>query len=192
MRHFSGRSRAGVSYWKSRLLLAIFAVTLSLGTASAATAMVECTQDTYLPAKPGKPAVDGHAHVLSLSTAALLAFRFEAIRNWDVSKVTLMLHVASGGPPPRLLIAIIPDAWNERETPRIDPRRLKWITNEAEARPDGWISLQVPPSLVELLAKGKGDGLALRDKSTTAGRALNSREGGFTSYLIVEGQPRVN
>src|SRR5437764_9809196 len=93
-------------------LLRISALVGVLGRADAATALVECVADTALPLKATK--IDSHARELPLSQS-LLTFRFEAIRNWAVSKATLHFHLASGSPPAILEFALLQEPWTERE-----------------------------------------------------------------------------
>lgn len=118
-------------------------------------------------------------------------FRFAAVRDWVVTKATLLLHVAGGDSLRMMDVATIVAAWNERSTGSVDVRKLRFLSHKVEIRPDGWISIAVEPSLVELLTAGKGTGLAIRDRSTSRQHTIHSRESvQFMPYLIVEGMPR--
>ncbi|MEO8132120.1 MAG: hypothetical protein ABI822_33800 [Bryobacteraceae bacterium] len=147
--------------------------------------MLECTADTSIPS------TDGHSPELRLPQAILLNFRFAAVRDWAVIKATLLLHVSGGDPLRALDIATIPAAWDEKSTGSVDARGLLFLSHKVEAKPEGWISIAVEPSLVELLTAGKGTGLAVRDRSTSRRHAIHSRESvQFSPYLVVEGRPR--
>jgi hypothetical protein len=155
----------------------------------AGTAIVECTADTYIAAKNQK-AADGRASELKLPEVILLNFRFDAIRDWSVSKATLLLHVVNGKAPTRLEIAIAPNPWREMEVPHLDWEKWKYLSHFAEAQPEDWVTVDVAAPLIELLAAGKGHGLALREKVVGRERIFHSRQSGhFAPYLIVEGQP---
>jgi hypothetical protein len=170
-------------------LLRIGALVGLLAQAEAATALVECTADTALPLKAAK--VDSHAPELPLAQL-LLTFRFEAIRDWAVSKATLHFHLASGSPPATLEFALLHEAWTERDPPRIDARKLRYLRRATKGEAEGWMTIELDGSLIEMLAGGKGTGVALRDRTTAgAARSIHSRESvHFAPYLIVEGQSR--
>jgi hypothetical protein len=168
----------------------IFFGYLALGASLwAGTAIVECTADTYIPAKNQK-APDGRASELKLPEVILLNFRFDAIRDWSVSKATLLLHVSSGKAPTRLEIAVVPEQWREMTLPHLDWQKWKYLSHVADGQPEDWVTVEVSAPLIELLAAGKGHGLAVRDKVAGRERAFHSRQTGhFAPYLIVEGQP---
>jgi hypothetical protein len=147
--------------------------------------MLECVADTSVPS------TDGHAAELRLPQAILLNFRFAAIRDWAVTKATLLLHVASGDAFRNVGISTILAPWNETKPAAVDVRKLQFLNHKVENKPDGWISIDIVPELVELLAAGKGTGLAIRDASSSKQHAIHSRESvQFMPYLIVEGRPR--
>jgi hypothetical protein len=155
------------------------------GVARAETAMLECVADASVPS------TDGHAVELRLPQAILLNFRFIAIRGWAVTKATLLLHVAGGDPFGTLDISTIIAPWDEKKFSGINVGKLTFLKHAVENKQDGWIAIEVSPSLVELLAAGKGTGLAIRDRSSSKGHVIHSRESvQFMPYLIVEGKPR--
>jgi hypothetical protein len=165
--------------------VALFFAGWPSGTAHAETAMLECVSDTSIPSN------DGHAAELRLPEAILMNFRFAAVRNWAVTKATLLLHVAGGDPVRMLDISTIPAAWEENKTGGVNVAKLHFLSHKAESKPDGWIAVEVTPSLIELLTAGKGTGLAIRDRSSSKQHAFHSRESvQYLPYLIVEGRPR--
>ena len=153
--------------------------------AGAATAVVECTADRALDGK-------GDAHATELPAGgALLTFRFEAIRDWKVNKGDLFLHLEKGSVPARLELALVQAPWNERDALKMDVRKLNFLPQPVEGQPERWIRLAIPASILEMLAAGKGTGLAIRDR-TSAGkdRVLHARESMHNgAYLIVDGAP---
>jgi hypothetical protein len=164
---------------------ALFLAVLGAVPARAETAMLECVSDTSIPS------TDGHALELRLPQLILMNFRFAVIRNWAVSKATLLLHVAGGGIPGHLEIATIGSEWDERSPVKLDLKNLQFLGHKVETKPDGWISIEVSPSLIELISNGHGRGLAVRDRSSSREHVLHSRESiQFAPYLIVEGRPR--
>ncbi len=166
-------------------VLTLFFATWSGGAVNGETAMLECVADTSIPS------TDGHALELRLPQAILMNFRFAAVRDWAVTKATLLLHVAGGDPLRMLDVATVVASWDEKAAGGVDIRKLPFLSHKVESKPDGWISIQVEPSLVELLTAGKGTGLAIRDRSTSRQHTIHSRESvQFMPYLIVEGRPR--
>jgi hypothetical protein len=164
---------------------ALFLAVLGVIPALAETAMLECVSDTSIPS------TDGHAQELRLPQLIMMNFRFAVIRNWSVSKATLLLHVAGGGIPGHLEIATIGSEWDERAPVKLDLRKLQFLGYKVETKPEAWISIEVSPSLIELIANGQGHGLALRDRSSAREHVLHSRESvRFAPYLIVEGMSR--
>lgn len=157
--------------------------------ARAGTAIVECIADTYIPGK-NQQAPDGRASELKLPEVILLNFRFDAIRDWSVTKATLLLHVAGGKPPTRIEMAVVPEPWKESQVPHMDWQKWKYLSHVADGQRDDWVTIEVSAPLIEMLAAGKGYGLALRDRITGRERVIHSRQSGhFAPYLIVEGQP---
>ena len=159
------------------------------GAAYGETAMLECVADISIPS------TDGHAIELRLPQAILMNFRFAAVRDWAVTKATLLLHVAGGDPLRMVDVGTIVTAWDEKSAGsvdiRLDIRKVQFLSHKVENKPDGWISIAVEPPLVELLTAGKGTGLAIRDRSTSRHHTIHSRESvQFMPYLIVEGRPR--
>ena len=147
--------------------------------------MLECVADTSIPS------TDGHAAELRLPEAILLNFRFAAVRNWAVTKATLLLHVAGGDPLRNLDISTISGAWDEKNASGVNAGKLHFLSHKVESKPDGWIAVEVIPSLIELLTAGKGTGLAIRDRSSSKHHTVHSRESvQYMPYLIVEGRPR--
>ena len=151
--------------------------------------MLECVADISIPS------TDGHAIELRLPQAILMNFRFAAVRDWAVTKATLLLHVAGGDPLRMVDVGTIVTAWDEKSAGsvdiRVDIRKVLFLSHKVENKPDGWISIAVEPPLVELLTAGKGTGLAIRDRSTSRHHTIHSRESvQFMPYLIVEGRPR--
>jgi hypothetical protein len=167
------------------LFPALFLAAWSGGLAYGETAMLECVADTSIPS------TDGHAVELRLPQAILMNFRFAAVRDWAVTKATLLLHVAGGDPLRSLDIATINVMWDEKSAGSLDIKKLQFLGHKVESKPDGWVSIAVEPPLVELLTAGKGTGFAIRDRSTSRQHKIHSRESvQFQPYLIVEGRPR--
>ncbi len=167
------------------LRTALFFAALAGIPAVAQTAMLECVADTSILS------TDGHAVELRLPRLILMNFRFAAIRDWSVTKATLLLHIASGDAPAHLDISTVTSEWDERSPVRLDIRKLPFLGHTVQTKPDGWIGIEVTPSLIELLAAGKGTGLGLRDRSGTREHAIHSRESvQYAPYLVVEGRPR--
>ena len=170
---------------RTSLVLTLFFAAWSGGAAYGETAMLECVADTSIPS------TDGHAVELRLPQVILMNFRFAAVRDWAVTKATLLLHVAGGDPLRNVDIATILVAWDEKPAGSVDIRKLQFLSHKVESKPDGWISIAVEPPLVELLTAGKGTGLAIRDRSASRRHTIHSRESvQFMPYLIVEGRPR--
>ena len=166
-------------------VLTLFIAVWSGGLLYGETAMLECVADTSVPS------TDGHAVELRLPQAIFLNFRFAAVRDWAVTKATLLLHVAGGDSLRMVDVATIVAEWDEKSAGSVDVRKLRFLSHKVESKPDGWISIAVEPSLVELLTAGKGTGLAIRDRSTSRQHRIHSRESvQFMPYLIVEGMPR--
>jgi hypothetical protein len=169
--------------------LSIFA--LLVPAAFAETAVLECTADTSIPMKKGGLDWSGHATQLHLPDAVLLNFGFPPARDWAVMKATLLLHVASGAAPERLEIAVLQQPWDEESAPKLDLKNLRYLPAKIETKKDGWLAITVEPSLAEMLAGGKGEGLAIREPSGTHECFFHSRESlQYLPYLIVEGKPR--
>ncbi len=145
--------------------LSIFA--LLVPTAFAETAVLECTADTSIPIKKGGLDWSGHATQLHLPDAVLLNFGFAPVRDWAVTKATLLLHVAPGAAPERLEIAMIQQPWDEESAPKLDLKNLRYLPVKIETKKDGWLAISMEPSLVEMMAGGKGQGLAIREHSGT-------------------------
>jgi hypothetical protein len=170
---------------RTPLVATLFFAVWSGSAAYAETAMLECVADTSIPS------TDGHAAELRLPQVILMNFRFAAIRDWAVTKATLLLHVAGGDPLQAVAISTIVSAWDENRTAGVDIRKLHFLSHKVEDKPDGWVAIEVTPPLIELLARGKGTGLAIRDRSSSKRHAIHSRESvQFMPYLIVEGRPR--
>ena len=118
-----------------------------------------------------------------------MRFRFEAIRNWKVSKAQLRLHMAKGSVPANIEIAISPLVWKENQALKLDFKKLQFLKQKTESLPEGWFQIEVESSLVEMLASGRGTTIVIRDR-TTAGtsRFIDARENAFAAaYLLVEG-----
>ena len=169
--------------------LSIFALLAAV--AFPETAVLECTADTSIPIKKGGLDWSGHATQLHLPDEVLLNFSFAPARNWAVTKATLLLHVASGAAPERLEIAVIQQPWDEESAPRLDLKNLRYLPAKIETKKDGWLAIGVEAPLVEMMAGGKGQGLAIREHSGTREYFFHSRESlQYLPYLIVEGKPR--
>ncbi len=165
--------------------LALFLAAMSGGGVYAETAMLECVADTSIPS------TDGHSVELGLPQVILMNFRFAAVRDWAVTKATLLLHAAGGEPLRFLDISTITATWDETRPATMDIGKLQFLSHKVENKPEGWISIDVTPTLIELLTAGKGTGLALRDRSAAKIHVIHSRESvQYMPYLIVEGRPR--
>ncbi len=161
------------------------------GTVFAETAVLECTSDMSIPMRKGGLDWSGHATQLHLPDAALLNFGFAPVKGWAVTKATLLLHVASGAPPERLEIAVIQEPWSEETAPKLDLKSLRFLAAKPETKPDGWLAIPVEAPLAEILAAGKGYGLAVRERSGAHEYFFHSRESlQYLPYLILEGKPR--
>ena len=149
-----------------------------------ATAVVECVADAAIGT-----ANSGNAPQLPL-TGVVMRFRFEAIRNWKVSKAQLHVHMAVGKPPSDLDVAFADLAWQENQTVKVDLKKVRFLRHKAEGQPEGWIRLELEPSLVEMLASGKATTVVIRDRTSAAkSRLMNARESNFAAaYLLVEGE----
>lgn len=133
---------------------------------AAETAILECIADTR------------KADVL------LLDFPFASIASFQVTKATLLVHVKSGAPPQRAAVAVVPVVWTERDTAAVNPDKLKFLSHPIKSENGGWYSVAVTPSLVELVAAGKGHGFAIKTRA-----ALDTRENVQASpHLVVEGR----
>lgn len=128
---------------------------------------------------------DPHAKELVLRPAALLNFRFDAVRHWHIDKASLYLHLASGESPEQLDIAPIPERWSERK--RASRRRYPFLTHNVHTEAGGWLSVPLRQPIVEDLINGKAWGLAV---SSSTGAAMHSRESAeHTPYLLIDGHP---
>jgi hypothetical protein len=169
--------------------LSIFALMVPVGFAE--TAVLECIADTSIPMKKGGLDWSGHATQLHLPDEALLDFGFAPARGWAITKATLLLHVASGVAPERLEVAVIQQPWDEESAPKLDLKTLRYLPAKIETKKDGWLTITVEAPLVEMMAAGKGHGLAIREHSGTREYFFHSRESlQYLPYLIVEGKPR--
>jgi len=158
-------------------------VALFCGVAQPATAVVECVADAVVGQDLGT------AKEVPIN-GAILRYRFEAIRNLKVAKAQLHLHISKGTVPAQIEIAMVSTPWAEHEPIHFNEKKLQYLPHKVEGKEEGWIQIDVEPSLIELLAAGKGTGLLLRDR-TRAGEAryMHSRENPFiASYLVVEGE----
>ncbi len=113
-----------------------------------------------------------------------VAFKTWNIFRWKVESAELFLHISKGAAPAGVDIAVIPKPWLEG-TPPDGSAGYKYVPHKATGEPEGWISIQVDPKLVEEITAGRGHGLAIRLKSAVA---LNTRESlAFVPYLVVNG-----
>lgn len=159
-------------------------VALFCSAGQAATAVVECIADSAVG-----PANMGTARQLPL-TGVMMRFRFEAIRNWKIGRAELHVHLAQGTQPPNLEIAVSQVPFRENEPVKLDLKKLQFLRHKTEGREEGWMSLGIEPSLVEMLASGKAITLVIRDRASAAAtRFIDSRENNFTAaYLLVDGE----
>ncbi|HUS06943.1 MAG TPA: hypothetical protein VMZ52_11625 [Bryobacteraceae bacterium] len=155
-----------------------------LPAAGAATAMLDCTADSPLTGPPDA------GPQLPLNPGMLLNVQWQSVTGWRVSKATLLLHLAKGSVPAQLEVALVPNPWLDSKPPSIPEKRWKFLSQKTEPHPDGWVSLEIPPPLVELAAAGKGHGFAVRDRAPAKNRWLHTRKSGqYAAHLLVEGLP---
>jgi hypothetical protein len=166
------------------IIVAVTTVSIFVGSASAETAMLDCLADAALAGKAQA------ATELRVADGILIDFQWQTVTSWRVTKATLLVHLAKGSAPIILDVALAPDTWVEARTPSISEKRLKFLAQKVETHPDGWIALDVPPSMVELAAEGKAHGFVVRDRVRAKERWLHTRRSGqYAPHLLVEGSP---
>ena len=157
---------------------------LTAASAMAQTAVLECVADTVVNG------IDrGKMLEVNSSSRALLDFRFSAIESWQIREARLMLHLAEGTAPVKIEVAVILGDWSEsgqRSRPRLGPRRTLPVSKHEQ----GWISVALPPLLVEPSVKRRAHGIAVWAPGRTI--LLHARESlSWAPYLIASGQPAV-
>ena len=157
---------------------------LTAAPAAAQTAVLECVADTVVNGIDRGKMLEVHS-----SSRALLDFRFSAIEGWQIREARLMLHLAEGTAPVKIEVAVILGDWSEsgqRSRPRLGPRRALPVSKHEQ----GWISVTVPPLLVEPSIKRLAHGIAVWLPSGTI--RLHARESlSWAPYLMASGQPAV-
>ena len=161
-------------------MVAILAVT----SAMAQTAVLECTADTVVGGIPREKILQ-----INPSSRALLDFRFSAVGGWQIREARLMLHVAEGAPPAKIEVAVILGNWSESDV-HAPPRIGRSQTLSVSIHEEGWISITVPPALLQPSVGRRAHGIAIRGGSQTI--RLHSRESlSWAPYLIAAGTPPV-
>jgi hypothetical protein len=163
------------------------AVLLSLITPAvrAESSLIECVADLWYSA-PGK--LDGSGHTLQTdpSSVILLAFRVAAIERWKVEKAVIVLHMAARFEPGKITVSLIDGPWLESSM-KPPPLREPALTIQ-KTKPDGWISIPVPPALVQAVVDNKATGFAV--SVADAKQTFHSRETiEYSPFLAVVGRP---
>ena len=169
----------------SRLAIACFSVITAIP-AHAETAILECTGDAAFPGG----ASTARARELRMPGMALFTFRTWNVTRWSVDKATVFLHIGRGDAPATVEVAVIPEKWAEIELPRLDPAKLKFVSQKAQGQPENWLEIDIPGSMVEDVAANRAHGFVIRFKAAKE-LVLHSRESvAFSPYLIVTGTGR--
>lgn len=151
--------------------------------------LIECVADAWY--SRSNPKLEGTGQTLQLSGSGgsvLLAFRTAAIEHWKVEKAVIVLHLAAQSEPAEISVSLIGGAWRESS---VEPPTLRDTTRTTEKpKPDGWVSIPVPPALIQALVDGKATGLAI--SSASVNQTFHSRETAqYSPFLAVVGRPRV-
>jgi hypothetical protein len=163
---------------KQPAAFAFLALPVLLSSAGAETAMLDCVADA--PYTGGAQAVE-----YRLADGMVVNFEWQTVARWRITKATLLVHIARGLSPVHLDIALAPD-----RLPLIPLQKLKFLAQKVEPHPDGWIAIDVPPTLVEIAAGAKTRGIVVRDYARAKERWLHSRRSGqYGPHLLVEGVP---
>lgn len=165
------------------LRLTCFALLFALP-AFTETAVLECVADGF------QSGIGFQLKTREMRTPSVVVLNFRTwdVFRWSVDKATLLIHVSKGDLSQKVGIAILPETWTEDAMPKIDAAKLKYILSEAEANPDGWLVVDVPPALAEQLTSSKASGLALKFTGTGI---LHARESlNFAPYLVLVGGRR--
>ena len=167
-----------------RILPILVLLAAALGAEST---LIECIADAWY--SQSNPKLEGSGRTLRLGAsggAVVLAFRAAAIEHWKVEKAVIVLHLAQRSEPVEVSVSFTGAAWRESSA---GPPPLRETSRTVEkVKPDGWISIAVPPALVQALADGKASGLAL--SSAGGDQVFDSRETiQYAPYLAVVGRP---
>jgi hypothetical protein len=169
----------------ARLVLAGLAV-LRAAPAAGETAILECTADASFPGASSS----ARAREIRMPGMALFSFRTWNVTRWNVEKATVFLHISSGAAPSMAEVAAIPEKWAEIELPRLEPAKLKFVSQKIQREPENWIALDIPGAMVEAAAANRAHGFVIRFKEPKE-LVLHSRESvSFSPYLIVSGAVR--
>ncbi len=159
-----GRFRSTATIVKVRSSAIIAAIVLVPAAAQAETALVECTAN------------------MRTSEYFLVQFRVSAIQGWTVEKALLLFHAKDKTLPQRVEIAPILSIW--RESSSAVPSLGQSSQVEEQPRPGGWISVSLPPEIVQPLVDRKNYGFAIK-----LPRRYDSRQTiQYSPYLVVQGK----
>jgi hypothetical protein len=183
---------------------------LAASAAFAQSAVLECTADSWVASREAR-ASHGHdteLHVQGNKTLTLLNFRFTAVPGWKIRKATLIIHQQDLSTPSQIGVAVVPIDWSESEVTYEEASAgKKWTGPKANLsdllfkapnartafapvaeKQMGWVSVDIPPDLVNEIMGGRGFGLALFQKSLRAAITFDARESvRYAPYLLVEG-----
>jgi hypothetical protein len=180
------RSPLGLRQFSVNFALAL---TLFPFVCRAETAILDCTAAAALPvSKAASKNITNPVPDFDLSQGILLDFPFSIVKDWRVTKATLFLHLPQGLLPPRLEVAVVSTDWNAQSTSGLDVRKLQFLAQPSEPKPESWFAVGFPAALVELLAAGKGHGFAIRLRSSHSPVTVHGRKAGVLApRLQVEG-----
>jgi hypothetical protein len=150
------------------------------------TAILECVADA---SSSGKNFV-ARDREMRMPGIALFNFRTWNVTRWTVQNATLFVHVSRGDAPATVELAAIPQKWAEIELPRLEPAKLKFVSQKVQKEPENWLAIDVPGSMVEDVAANRSHGFVIRINMPKE-LVLHSRESlSFSPYLIVSGSSR--
>jgi len=157
----------------------------------AESAVLECIADGWVMVVRGDLGkLTGRSPVLELAPRrkeAVLDFRFSVIEGWQVTKVTLLLHLERGAAPPVLAATVAHARWREDDSEIPLPPFRAVGNNLVTKLQQGWVSVDIHPAVVQKLADRAGFGLWLTSPSVET--AFHARESlHLAPYLIVEGR----
>jgi hypothetical protein len=145
------------------ILLTFAAVTHNAAVGLAATAYAECVDDAVV----GAPTTLATPPAVRLSTGVTFVFRVEPVRNWQLLKVTMLLHVA-GGPVPAAV--------------DVGPAKPAATQDKGE----GWFAVELPLGVARKLVSEAGSRLTVRARESSA--TIHTRESHtYSPYLVIDG-----
>src|SRR5688572_23765718 len=127
------------------------------------TAVLECIGDTVTRGRDRGKIIE-----VQRSGHLFLDFRFSAIEGWQLRGTRLMLHLVEGSFPALLQVSPILTKWKESAAP---PRSKLGIARpvRVETHQENWISLDIPPALLQPTLLGAAFGIAVHN---TGGQPL--------------------